>query len=185
MKKTLIIIGILAVVLAVAFVFWRKEVKSKSPEEGFDFTQGDLKIHVFYNRPFKRGRVIFAKDGLVPFGKVWRTGANEATYIETNKTLLIKGQELKPGKYSIWTIPDAETWKVIFNSDYPSWGINFNGVANREPSADVVNVEVPVGHTETEIEQFTISIEEMGGEMELIFLWDKTVVAVPFTAAGQ
>jgi hypothetical protein len=74
---------------------------------------------------------------------------------------------------------------VIFNSDYPSWGINFNGLPNREPSADVLSVEVPASQTETEIEQFTISIEKTGDEMELIFLWDKTVVAVPFTVAGQ
>ena len=185
MKKLVIIIGILAIVLVVAFMFWRNEVKSKSPEEGFDYVEGDAKIHVFYNRPYKKGRVIFAPDGLVPFGRVWRTGANEATYIETNKTLLIKGQELKPGKYSIWTIPDAENWQVIFNSDYPSWGINFNGEANHDPSADVVKVDVPVSTTENEIEQFTISIEKTGDEMELIFLWDKTVVAVPFIVAGQ
>lgn len=185
MKKTAIIIGIIAIVLVVAFVFLRSQIKSKSPEAGVDFNEGDLKIHLFYNRPSKKGRVVFAKDGLVPFGKVWRTGANEATFIETNKTLSIKGQELKPGKYSIWTIPDAESWQVIFNSDYPSWGINFNGEANRDPKADVVNVQVPVGHTETEIEQFTISIDKTGDEMELIFMWDKTVVAVPFTATGQ
>jgi hypothetical protein len=185
MKKAAIIIGILAIVLAVAFVFWRSQVKSKSPEDGVDYAEGDLKVHVFYNRPYKKGREIFAENGLVPFGKVWRTGANEATYFETNKTLVIKGQELKAGKYSLWTIPNAQSWQVIFNSDYPSWGINFNGEANREPSADVVNVEVPVSLTETEIEQFTISIEKTGDEMELIFMWDKTVVAVPFTVAGQ
>lgn len=185
MKKTAIIVGILAIVLAVAFVLWRNQVKSKSPEDGVDFVEGDLKIHVFYNRPFKKGRVIFAEDGLVPFGKVWRTGANEPTYIETNKTLVINGQQLKPGKYSLWTIPNAQSWQVIFNSDYPSWGINYKGESNREPSADVINVDVPVGQTETEIEQFTISIEKTGDEMELIFLWDKTVVAVPFTVGGQ
>ena len=185
MKKTVIIIGILAIVLAVAFVFWRSQVKSKSPEDGVDFAEGDLKIHVFYNRPYKKGRTIFAENGLVPFGKVWRTGANEATYIETNKTLSIKGHELKPGKYSIWTIPNAQSWTIIFNSDYPSWGINFNGEANHDPKADVVTVESPVSETENEIEQFTISIEKTGDEIELIFLWDRTVVAVPFTVTGQ
>jgi len=185
MKKAVIIIGILAIVFAGAFMFWRSQVKSLSPEEGFDYTEGDLKIHVFYNRPYKKGREIFAENGLVPFGKIWRTGANEATYIETNKTLLIKGKELRKGKYSLWTIPGAESWQVIFNAEYPSWGINFNGEANHDPNADVVTVEVPVSKTETEIEQFTISIEKTGDEIELIFLWDKTVVAVPFTAVGQ
>lgn len=185
MKKTVIIIGILAVVLAVAFIFWRNQVKSLSPEDGVDYAEGDLKVHVYYNRPFKKGRVIFAENGLVPFGKVWRTGANEATSFETNKTLSFQGKELKPGKYSLWTIPNAQSWTVIFNSDYPSWGINFNGTANHDPKKDIVSVEAPVSLTETEIEQFTISIEKTGGEMELIFMWDKTVVAVPFTVSGQ
>lgn len=185
MKKTVIIIGIVAVLLAVAFVFWRNQVKSLSPEDGVDYTEGDLKIHVYYNRPYKKSRVIFAEDGLVPFGKVWRTGANEATSFETNKTLLIKGKELKPGKYSLWTIPNAQSWQVIFNSDYPSWGINFNGEANHDPKSDVVVVEAPVSLTQTEIEQFTISIDKTGDEMELIFMWDKTVVAVPFTTNEQ
>ncbi len=185
MKKGLIIFGIIAVLLAVAFYFWRGQIKSKSPEDGVTFQDGDVKIYVYYNRPFKRGRVIFAEDGLVPFGKVWRTGANEATYIETNKTLLIKGQELKAGKYSIWTIPNAQSWTVLFNTEYPSWGINFNGEANHDPAADVVKVETPAVIQDTEIEQFTISIERVDDEMELIFMWDKTMAAVPFKVVGQ
>lgn len=185
MKKTVIILGILVVVLAVAFVFWRNQVKSLSPEDGVDYTEGDLKVHVFYNRPYKKGREIFAANGLVPFGKVWRTGANEATTFETSKTLSIKGQELKPGKYSLWTIPNAQSWTIILNSDIPSWGINFNGEANRDPAKDVITVEAPVSITETEIEQFTISIEKAMDELELVFMWDKTVVAVPFTVSAQ
>ena len=185
MKKAILIIGVLAVVLVGAFVLWRNQVKSKSPEAGVEFKEGDLKITVFYNAPSKKGRVIFADDGLVPFGKVWRTGANEATYIETNKTLFFKGGELRPGKYSIWTIPQAESWTVIFNSDYPSWGINFNGEANHDANYDVVKVETPSVVQDTEIEMFTISIERIDEEeLELIFLWDKTLVAVPFTV-GQ
>lgn len=184
MKKGVIIIGIVVVGIAAGLMVLRNQAKSKSPEQGADFVEGDLKIHVFYNSPSKKGRVIFAKDGLVPFGKVWRTGANEATYIETNKTLLIKGQELKPGKYSIWTIPNAQSWTVIFNSDYPSWGINFNSEANRDPKSDVISVETPAVIQDTEIEKFTISIERIDEEeLELIFLWDKTLVAVPFTVA--
>jgi hypothetical protein len=186
MKNYVVIAGIILLVLAGALMLWRNQVKSKSPEDGVDFIEGDLKIHVYYNRPYKKGREIFARDGLVPFGKVWRTGANEPTYIETNKILIIKGQELKPGKYSIWTIPDEHSWKVIFNSEYPSWGINFNGEANRNPETDVVNVEVPTAAIDTEIEQFTISIERIDEEeLELIFQWDKTLVAVPFIVVGQ
>jgi hypothetical protein len=186
MKKAIIIIGILAVVLIAAFVVWRNNVKSLSPEAAVEFAENDLKITVYYNAPSKKGRVIFAEDGLVPFGKVWRTGANEATYIETDRTLIVKGKELRAGKYSIWTIPGAQSWTVIFNSDYPSWGINFNGEANRKPENDVVMVEVPSVIQDTEFEMFTISIERINEEeLELDFMWDKTLVAVPFTVAGK
>ncbi|HMJ69534.1 MAG TPA: DUF2911 domain-containing protein [Cyclobacteriaceae bacterium] len=186
MKKGLIIIAILAVILVAAFLVLRNNAKSKSPEAGVEFVEGDLKITVFYNAPSKKGRVIFADDGLVPFGKVWRTGANEATYIETNKTLIFQGKELKPGKYSLWTIPTAQSWTVIFNTDYPGWGINFNGEANHDPNFDVVTVEVPAVIQDTEFEMFTISVERINDEeLELDFLWDKTLVAVPFTVAAQ
>jgi hypothetical protein len=186
MKKGVIIIGILAVILVAAFIVMRTQAKAKSPEAGVEFVEGNLKITVFYNAPSKKGRVIFADDGLVPFGKVWRTGANEATYLETNKTLVFNGKELKPGKYSIWTIPTAQSWTVIFNSDYPSWGINFNGEANRDVNFDALTVEVPAVIQDTEFEMFTISIERIDEEsLELDFLWDKTLVAVPFTVAAQ
>jgi hypothetical protein len=181
MKKTVIVLGIVMAVIAASLVVLRNQAKSKSPEEGVDFVEGDLKIHVFYNSPSKKGREIFAENGLVPFGKVWRTGANEPTFIETNKSLLFKNGELKPGKYSIWTIPTAESWTVIFNSEYPSWGINFNGETNHTPEADVLRVEAPAVIKDTEIEKFTISIERIDEEeLQLIFLWDKTIVAVPF-----
>lgn len=179
MKKW-IIIGLVVVIVVVAGLYMlRIRAKSASPEQGFDFVEGDLKIHVFYNRPFKRDRDIFSENGLVPFGKVWRTGANEATYIETNKTLVIKGQELKPGKYSIWTIPGPQNWQVVFNSTYPSWGINFDGIANRNPETDVVVVDVPVVTQDNVVEQFTITLERVDEEIELTFFWDKTLVAVP------
>jgi hypothetical protein len=184
MKKALIIIGIIAVVVWGGFTLLRVLAKSQSPEDGVTFTRGDLNIYVFYNRPYKKGREIFAENGLVPFGKVWRTGANEATYIEFNKPLYVKGQKLNAGKYSLWTIPGPETWKVIFNSDYPSWGINYNGIVNHNPEADKAVVEVPVAIQDNVVEQFTISVEEAGDEIELTFWWDRTLVAVPLSLSA-
>lgn len=183
MKKVLIVIGIIVLVAWGGFSLLRVQTKSQSPESVVDFAEGDLKVHVYYNRPSKRGREIFSENGLVPWGKVWRTGANEATYLETNKKLLIKGKELKPGKYSLWTIPNRDSWVVIFNNEIPGWGINFNGETNRDPEKDELQVEVPTLIQDKEFEQFTISIERVDDEIELIFLWDKTLVSVPFTAA--
>ncbi|MFZ5999517.1 MAG: DUF2911 domain-containing protein, partial [Bacteroidota bacterium] len=129
MKRAIIIGSILLLAVFGGLAYFYSKTKSFSPEANVQFEDGDLKIHVFYNRPYKKGRKIFG--GLEPYGKVWRTGANEATYIETNKTLDFGGgQLLKPGKYSLWTIPDEQTWTVMFNTQYPSWGVSFDGAAN-------------------------------------------------------
>lgn len=174
------IVGVLAVLIVGVLAYIRVTTKSHSPEGTADFTDGSLKIHVFYNRPFKKGRAIFGK--LVPYGKTWRTGANEPTQFETSADLLFGEKVLKAGKYSLWTVPNEQSWQVVFNSEIPSWGVGYNGEAQRNPETDAVVVEVPVNHSqEKEFEQFTISIEKASDGMELIFFWDKTIVSVPFS----
>jgi hypothetical protein len=181
MKRFLIITGVavaaLIVLAGVTKYLVNKHEKSFSPEENISFKQDKLDIHVFYNRPFKKGREIFGQ--LVPYGEVWRTGANEATTFETNQDLTIEGRKLRKGKYSIWTIPNAETWTVIFNSEYGQWGIGPDGNANRDPHRDVLSVEVHAVQSEREFEQFTISFEKVGEDLEMVLIWDKTLVAVP------
>ncbi|HZB13143.1 MAG TPA: DUF2911 domain-containing protein [Chryseolinea sp.] len=183
MKKFVIITGVaVALLIILGFVakfFVTQHKKSFSPEEEVTYNSGEVEIKVFYNRPFKKDREIFG--GLVPFDKVWRTGANEATTFQTNKDLLIEGKTLKSGKYSLWTIPGEETWKVIFNSEYGQWGIGADGEANRNAAKDVLTVEVHAVQQERVFEQFTISFEKVGEEAEMVFIWDKTLVAVPFS----
>jgi len=181
MKRFLIITGIAVAALIVLagvtrFLVNRYE-KSFSPEDNISFEQDKLRIRVFYNRPFKKGRAIFGQ--LVPYGEVWRTGANEATTFESNQDLTIEGRKLRKGKYTIWTIPGQESWSVIFNSEYGQWGIGPDGQANRDPHRDVLSVEVHPVQSEREFEQFTISFEKVGEDLEMVFIWDKTLVAVP------
>jgi len=180
MRKFLIVLGIVLVVILGVLTYFRfYYTKSFSPENEVKYEQGDLKISVVYNRPSKKGRVIFGE--LVPYGIVWRTGANEATTFQTNKDLKFDDKILKAGKYSLFTIPNQEKWTVIFNAESGQWGVGFNGEANRDPAKDVITVEAPSVTMNKEVEQFTIEIENMGGEHELTFIWDKTVVAVPFS----
>jgi hypothetical protein len=183
MKRFLIFTGIAVVIIillgGVVLFFMRKQTKSFSPEEKISFSQNGVDINVFYNRPFKKGRKIFG--GLVPYEKVWRTGANEATTFETNKALNFDGKVLQPGKYSLWTIPKENTWTIIFNSQYGQWGINFEGEANRDPSKDILQVEATAVQQDREFEQFTISFEKSGEDAEMVLIWDKTLVAVPFS----
>lgn len=183
MKKFLIISAVAITVLVllgwVTMYYMKKQTKSFSPEEEVSFEANGLSIKVFYNRPYKKNRVIFGE--LVPYGKVWRTGANEATTFETNKDLNIKGKTLKKGRYSLWTIPRQDNWTIIFNSEFGQWGVNSIGNANRDPDRDVLQVDVGAVLQDQLFEQFTIAFEQIGGEAEMVLMWDKTVVAVPFT----
>jgi hypothetical protein len=183
MKKFIIVAGVaVALLIGLGFVakfFVKQHDKSFSPEQEVTYTSGDLTIRVFYNRPFKKGREIFGS--LVPYDEVWRTGANEATTFETNKDLLIEGRTLKRGKYSLWTIPGEDAWNIIFNSEYGQWGIGSDGEANRNPKNDVLTTEVIAVRQERVFEQFTISFERVGEDAEMVLIWDKTLVAMPFS----
>jgi hypothetical protein len=183
MKKFLIFTGIAIVVLIVlgqvTMYYMKKQTKSFSPEENVVFNQGPLAIKVFYNRPSKKEREIFGK--LVPFGKVWRTGANEATTFETNQDLTFEGKVLKKGKYSLWTIPGEEMWSIIFNSEFGQWGVSSDGEPNRDPERDVLAIDVRSVQQDRVFEQFTITFEKVGEDAEMVLIWDKTLVAVPFS----
>ncbi len=180
MKKILkwvgIVVGVLAVVLFIAFKFLQANTKKASPEVTVEYKRNGTEISVFYCRPSKKGRTIFGD--LVPYGEVWRTGANEATTFTTNKDLIISGKTLPAGKYTLWTIPQKDKWSVIFNSKMYDWGVSFGGVASREAAADVLQVEVPVEALGAVQEQFQISFDAATPAM--VLAWDKTKVTVPF-----
>lgn len=180
MKKILIGVVILAAVVVAYMMYSYRQTKSHSPEATVNYEGNGLTIHIVYNRPFKNGRDIFG--GLVPYGEVWRTGANEATIFETNKDLWIKGKLLKAGKYTLWTIPGEQIWSVMFNSETGQWGIKYlDGTPNRDPAKDVLSVDVPTMVQDKEFEQFTISVEQVGEDLELVLLWDHAVISVPMS----
>lgn len=174
--------GVILLVLVFLF-FQRYSTKAHSPEDISLYQEQSLEMEVFYNRPYKKEREIFG--ALVPYGEVWRTGANEATTFTTNQDLLVDGSFLPAGKYTLWTIPGEETWKVIFNSKMYSWGIDKDKKASREPEFDVLVLEVPVLETEVPLEQFTIYFERAN---ELVFLnlaWDDTRIRLPLKTAKE
>ncbi|MDX2305892.1 MAG: DUF2911 domain-containing protein [Microscillaceae bacterium] len=180
MKKIIIRVfiglGILAVVLFIAFQILISNTKKHSPEDTVVFKQGDTEMTVFYCKPSKKGRVIFGE--LVPYKEVWRTGANEATTFTTNKALKIGDKTLEAGKYTIWTIPDEKEWTVIFNKKQYGWGVGFNQKASRDPESDVIQFKTPVEKQESVTEQFTISFEK-GDQVNLNLAWDQVKVSVP------
>ncbi|MEP5611635.1 MAG: DUF2911 domain-containing protein [Cyclobacteriaceae bacterium] len=180
MKKIFKIFAIIiASILVLGFAGYQYVIystKQHSPEDIVQYQKGNYDLEVFYNRPYKKGREIFGS--LEPYGQVWRTGANEATTFETKSDLTIGGSLLNAGKYTLWTIPGPQSWKVIFNDKQYDWGVGRNG-ASREAEYDALTVDVPVESTADIIEQFTIAFEDEGGNPTLTLSWDETKISVP------
>jgi hypothetical protein len=130
-------------------------------------------VKITYSQPHKRNREIFGK--LVPFGQVWRTGANEATEITCTKDIIINNTLLKAGTYSLFTIPEKDKWSIIINTDLGLWGsYNYNA------KQDVFRFTVPTRSTgEVLYEPFTIQIDQRNEVADLLILWDKTKVSIP------
>lgn len=169
--------GVILILGLVLVLILRYTTKAHSPEDTVTYEQNDLKLEVFYNRPYKKDREIFGN--LVPYNEVWRTGANEATTFETNKNILVDGSLLEAGKYTLWTIPMENSWKVIFNSKMYPWGINLDKKAYRDPKFDALVLERPVENTDSNLEQFTIQFEKKGEFVNMVLAWDDTRVSVP------
>ena len=137
--------------------------------------QGDAYVKIVYSRPHKRDRKVFG--GLVPYGEVWRLGANEATEITLTEDLMINGNKLEAGTYSMFAIPEEDHWTLIFNSALGEWGhYNYN------EDQDVLRVEVPTSKAEETYEPFTIMFNEAG--TELIMAWEDTKVVVPISTSA-
>lgn len=173
MKRTFTIIGILLVVLVIGYFGLRMYTKSASPEAIATYQKNDLKIEVDYCRPSKKGRVIFGE--LEPYGKVWRTGANEATEISFSKPVQFGGKPVGAGKYTLFTIPQKDNWTIILNSTLGQWG-----AFEYDETKDVLRVQAPADSTADVTEMFTIDfVEANNNQVQMRLAWDKTKVEVP------
>lgn len=122
MKKTIFLIGILTMLLAVN-AFAQVTLPRASARQSISQTVGDTMVSIVYNRPSVKAREVWG--GLVPYGEVWRTGANENTTFEVSNDVKINGQVLPKGKYGLHTIPTKDGWTIIFNKVNNEWG-SFN-----------------------------------------------------------
>ena len=173
LKKILIGLAVLAVILFVGFQILSSQTKKASPEVKQTYSVGAAKVDLFYCSPSKKGRDIFG--GLLKYGEVWRTGANEPTTFETDKNLVIDGKKLPAGKYSLWTIPQQDSWTVIFNKEIPDWGVTWGSKAARNDKEDVLQVKVPVEKLAASQEKLSIDAQNNA----LNISWDMTKVSVP------
>jgi hypothetical protein len=178
--KKIILISLFGIILVVigyiAYTFLT--TRSHSPADRVEYSDGDFQLSIDYCRPYKKGRIIFGEESegaLLPYGKYWRTGANEATEIVFNRDINIKGNTLNAGRYRFYTIPAKDTWTVAFNSELGKWGY---GEPNYE--MDVLRTEIPAGQLDQSLEQFTISgVREGENAMNIVLAWDQTQVKIP------
>jgi len=129
-------------------------------------------MRVIYSRPKKKGREIFG--ALVPYGKVWRTGANEATEITFYKDVNFGGKSVETGTYSLFTIPNKDNWTVILNKELNQWG-----AYQYDSSKDVARVEIEAKSTVAPVETFSITSKKVDKGYHLLMGWDDTYVEIP------
>lgn len=172
MKKSVIAL-FFAIIVASAPVVAQEIFKARSSPLALAAVRyKDAYIKVTYSQPLKRDREIFGK--LVPYGSVWRTGANEATEITLTRDVMINNQIVKAGTYSIFTIPEQMQWTVILNNELGLWG-----AYNYNEKMDVLRFTVPVQENATFYEAFTIMFDQRNEMADLLIMWDKVKVIVP------
>src|SRR5688572_30573493 len=142
-----------------------------SPRDTLRTSIAGANFTVTYSRPMKRGRAVFG--GMVPWGEVWRTGANEATHLHTDKDLVIGGAPVPAGSYTLWTIPSPEAWTLIVNKQTGQWGTVY------DPAQDLARVEMLQDVSATVEEQFTISLQPGDAGAILRLRWDDRQAWVP------
>ncbi|WP_448517930.1 DUF2911 domain-containing protein [Rhodoflexus sp.] len=138
-----------------------------SPEASVAEKIGETTITITYGQPSVRGRKIWGE--LVPYGKVWRTGANKATTFETSADIMVEGQKLPKGKYALFTIPGEDEWTIIFNSKHDQWG-----AYDYNEAQDVLRVKVKPAVADEHFEAMTFDINKEG---IVSLMWEKKRVS--------
>lgn len=146
---------------------------SKSPFAVAQITEKNLAIRVEYCQPLKKNREIFGK--LVPYNKVWRTGANTSTTITFAQDTKIAGKDIKKGIYSLFTIPNPDQWTIIINGKVGDWG-----AFSYKQEKDILRIDVPANKSKQITEKFNISFSKDEKNVNMSLHWDNVEVKVPF-----
>jgi len=157
---------LVACFLSVATIAQKDKSKRPSPPAKAEGTIDGAKVVIDYSTPSAKGRKMLG--GIEPFGKVWRTGANEATTFDVDKNVKIEGKDLPKGKYALFTIPGQNEWTVIINKKADQWG-----AFDYKEADDVLRVTVKPGKTDKFVETFNISVEGS----KVVLRWENTQVA--------
>ena len=143
----------------------------KSPRGSADVTLEGKNITVDYGRPYMRGRKIMG--GLVPYGAVWRTGANAATSLVTAIDITVGGVAVPKGAYTLYTLPSADGWKLIINKQTGQWGTEY------DQTKDLARIDMKKEKLNATLDQFTISFDKKGEDKAvMVFDWENTRLSV-------
>jgi hypothetical protein len=174
MKKAAVAV---LLVLALCLISSAQQDKSKRPsppaQAQCKFSDGKT-ITVDYSSPRAKGRKIFGD--LVPYGEVWRTGANEATTFVTTTSVSADGRDIPAGNYTIFTLPEQSKWTLIVNKKTGEWGIPY-----KYESEEQARVPMSVSKTSGSVENFTIRFDQGGNACTLNISWEETQASVKFT----
>ncbi len=154
-----------------------------SPPASVSFEVDGAPVKVCYGRPAARGRKMIGGTH-VPFGRLWRTGANEPTTIRTAKPIAVAGIPIEDGKAALYTIPGPESWEIILNRSTSQWGIESEytpEVARQEIGRAIVPSRAAPDYTE----RFTIDVDRTSRPVALVLRWEQTLVRLPVTALGR
>ncbi|MCO6489238.1 MAG: DUF2911 domain-containing protein [Phaeodactylibacter sp.] len=175
MKKVLLNLSALLLLISFSALDLSAQIRTpaSSPSSELKQTVGLTDVTIAYSRPSVKGRAIFAEDGLVPFGKPWRLGANAATKFSFSEDVMIVGSKLKAGDYAVLATPGANEWKFMF---YPYESGNWGSYLEKEPAATVSVKPTPWDHN---VETMTFHIGNIKpASADITFLWEETAVTL-------
>jgi hypothetical protein len=173
-KKAVLLTSLLLTLTALVSAQDKGKRPSPPAQAQCKFSNGKTLI-IDYSSPRAKGRKIFGD--LVPYGEVWRTGANEATTFVTTANLSVGGKDVPAGSYTIFTVPNVDKWSLIVNKKTGEWGIPYKYEADELTRADM-----KVSSTSSPVENFTIALASMGGGCALNISWENTQATVNISA---
>jgi hypothetical protein len=175
MRKQTIVGSALIAILAVAGTAIRaqqdKSSRPSPPAKAECKLAGGKTVAIDYSSPRAKGRKIFGD--LVPYGKVWRAGANEATAFVTSSDITVGGTAVPAGKYTIFAVPGESKWELVISKKTGEWGTAYPG-----PENDLARIDMKVSKTSAPVENFTIAFDQTGGGCTLRMEWENTRAAV-------
>jgi len=181
-KFALIAVSLFAVAMFASAQMNMSDDKSKRPSPpasaACKFSDGKT-IKIDYSSPRAKGRKIFgeaSEKALVPYGQIWRTGANDATTFVTDTNVTVGGKAVPAGSYTIFTEPKADAWSLVISKKTGEWGTDYPG-----EKEDLVRVPVTVSKTSAPVENFTIAFDQAGSKCTLRIEWENTRASVEIT----